>query len=259
PTLSVTERPWSEPADHVAAALGVDRAQGLRADEVRRRLETYGPNQLRVTPPRSAWSVLVAQFRGLLVVLLAGAAALSAAFGQWSEALAVAIVLLLNAAIGFFTELRAVRSVEALRKLGAAHATVRRDGRLQTVEAIDLVPGDVLLIEGGDVVAADARIVRASRLQADESTLTGESMPVEKSADPVADDAGLPDRLSMLYKGTAVSRGSGEALVVGTGMATELGRISKLVSEAKSEATPLEERLDGLARRLVWVTLAVAV
>ena len=259
PTLPVTERPWSEPADHVAAALGVDRAQGLRADEVRRRLETYGPNQLRVTPPRSAWSVLVAQFRGLLVVLLAGAAGLSAAFGQWSEALAVAIVLLLNAAIGFFTELRAVRSVEALRKLGAAHATVRRDGRLQTVEAVDLVPGDVLLIEGGDVVAADARIVRASRLQADESTLTGESMPVEKSADPVADDAGLPDRLSMLYKGTAVSRGSGEALVVGTGMATELGRISKLVSEAKSEATPLEERLDGLARRLVWVTLAVAV
>ncbi|MFO7546615.1 MAG: cation-transporting P-type ATPase [Trueperaceae bacterium] len=259
PTLPVTERPWSEPGDQVSAALGVDRAHGLSADEVRQRLEAYGPNQLRVTPPRSAWSVLVSQFRGLLVVLLAGAAVLSAAFGQWSEALAVAIVLLLNAAIGFVTELRAVRSVEALRKLGAAHATVRRDGRLQTVEAVDLVPGDVLLIEGGDVVAADARIVRASRLQADESTLTGESMPVEKSAEPVAENAGLPDRLSMLYKGTAVSRGSGEALVVGTGMATELGRISKLVSEAKSEATPLEERLDGLARRLVWVTLAVAV
>jgi len=258
PFLPVTERPWSEPAEQVAVALGVSRADGLSADEVRRRLEAYGPNQLRVTPPRSAWSVFVGQFRGLLVLLLAGAAALSAAFGQWSEALAVVVVLLLNAAIGFFTELRAVRSVEALRKLGAAHATVRRDGRLQTIEAADLVPGDVLLVEGGDVVAADARIVRASRLQADESTLTGESLPVEKRAEGVAEDAGLPDRLSMLYKGTAVSRGSGEALVVSTGMATELGRISKLVSEAKSEATPLEERLDGLARRLVWVTLAVA-
>ncbi len=258
-TLPVSERPWSESAEHVAAALGVERTLGLTSEDARRRLEAYGPNQLRVTKPRSAWSILAAQFRSLLVVLLAGAAALSAAFGEWPEALAVFVVLVLNAVIGFFTELRAVRSVEALRKLGAAQATVRRDGRLSTVPAADLVPGDVLLVEGGDVVAADARIVRASRLQADESTLTGESLPVEKDAAPTDEGTPLPDRRSMLYKGTAVARGAAEALVVGTGMATELGRISQLVAEAKSEATPLEERLDGLARRLVWVTLAVAV
>ncbi len=250
--------PWAETASDVARALGVERTRGLDADEVARRLERFGPNTLREAPRRSAWQVLVAQFRSLLVALLAVAALLSALFGQWVEALAVVVVLVLNAAIGFMTELRAVRSMEALRSLGRVHATVRRDGGLDTVEADALVPGDIVLVEGGDVVTADVRLLQASKLQANESTLTGESLPAGKRAEPVAEDAPLAERACMLYKGTSISRGSGEGVVVATGMETELGRISQLVAEAEDETTPLERRLDRLGQRLVWVTLGVA-
>ena len=237
----------------------MDRTRGLDAGEVARRVERFGPNMLREAQRRSGWQVLVAQFRSLLVALLAVAALLSALFGQWVEALAVVVVLVLNAAIGFMTELRAVRSMEALRSLGRVHATVRRDGGLDTVEADALVPGDIVLVEGGDVVTADVRLLQASKLQANESMLTGESLPAGKRAEPVAEDAPLAERACMLYKGTSISRGSGEGVVVATGMQTELGRISQLVAEAEDETTPLERRLDLLGQRLVWVTLGVAV
>ena len=250
--------PWAQAGDAVARALGVEPSHGLDADEVARRLERFGPNILREAQRRSSWQVLVAQFRSLLVALLAVAALLSALFGQWVEALAVVVVLALNAAIGFVTELRAVRSMEALRSLGRVHATVRRESGLDTVEADALVPGDIVLVEGGDVVTADVRLLQASKLQANESALTGESLPAGKRAPPVAEDAALAERACMLYKGTSISRGSGEGVVVATGMETELGRISRLVAEAEEETTPLERRLDRLGQRLVWVTLGVA-
>ncbi len=250
--------PWATTGDEVARALDVEPGRGLAADEVGRRLERFGPNTLREAPRRSGWQILVAQFRSLLVALLAVAALLSAVFGQWVEALAVVAVLVLNAAIGFMTELRAVRSMEALRNLGRVHATVRRDGGLDQVEADALVPGDVVVVEGGDVVTADVRLLQASKLQANESALTGESLPASKRAAPVAEDAPLAERACMLYKGTSVSRGSGEGVVVATGMQTELGRISQLVADAEEETTPLERRLDRLGQRLVWVTLGVA-
>ena len=254
------QRPWSEDVTAVLERLDVDPARGLSAAEVAERRRRYGPNSLEMSPPRSWLSVLLDQFRGLLVALLAAAAGLSALFGDWAEAIAVLIVLLLNALIGFVTELRAVRSVEALRRMGASHARVRRDGRLETIVAGDLVPGDVLLVEGGDLVGADARLLRGSRLEVDESSLTGESVPVAKEAGPVAAETTLPERSSMLHKGTPVTRGSGEAVVVATGAATELGRISQLVDRARGdERTPLERRLQGLARRLAWLTLVVAV
>ncbi len=249
--------PWARSAADVLGALIDDPEHGLAAPEAARRLERFGPNTLRAAPRRSAWQIMVAQFRSLLVGLLAAAAALSAAFGQWVEALAVVVVLVLNAAIGFMTELRAVRSMEALRSLGRVHATVRRAGRLQTVEADALVPGDIVVLEGGDVVTADLRVTEASKLQANESTLTGESLPVSKQVAPVAADAPLAERATMLYKGTSITRGSGEGVVVATGMRTELGRISRLVAEAEDETTPLERRLNRLGQRLVWLTLAI--
>ncbi len=255
PTLPAA--PWTEAGDAVLAALGADE-QGLDEAEVARRLERHGPNVLRQAPRRSAWQVLGAQFRSLLVGLLVVAAALSAAFGQWVEALAIVVVLVLNAAIGFVTELRAVRSMEALRRLGRVRATVRRDGRITAVEADALVPGDLVLVEGGDVVTADVRLLEASKLQANESALTGESLPVTKSTAELPADTPLAERRCMLYKGTSISRGSGAGVVVATGMATELGRISQLVADAADETTPLEKRLDRLGQRLVWVTLAVA-
>jgi P-type Ca2+ transporter type 2C len=190
--------PWAQAGDGVMRALGVQRTQGLDADEVARRLERFGPNTLREAPRRSGWQVLVAQFRSLLVALLAVAALLSALFGQWVEALAVVVVLVLNAAIGFVTELRAVRSMEALRSLGRVHATVRRGGVLDTVEADALVPGDIVVVEGGDVVTADVRLLQASKLQANESTLTGESLPAGKRPEPVAESAPLAERACML-------------------------------------------------------------
>ncbi|HRN18217.1 MAG TPA: cation-transporting P-type ATPase, partial [Trueperaceae bacterium] len=233
--------PWAVDAGELTERFEVDPSRGLSGAEVEERRLLYGPNSLEFRAERAWTSILLDQFKGVLVLLLAGAAVLSAAFGQWAEAAAVMVVLLLNALIGFVTELRAVRSVEALRRLGVSHVRVRREGHLETVPADELVPGDVLLVEGGDLVGADARVLSASRLEADESSLTGESVPVFKEPASVPAAAPLPERRSMLYKGTPVTRGAGEALVVATGMDTELGRLSHLVDQAATaESTPLE-------------------
>jgi Ca2+-transporting ATPase len=214
---------------------------------------------LRDTETQSAWEILVEQFRSIIVLLLAIAAVLSFVFAKWVEGIAVVAVILINAAIGFFTELRAVRSMEALQHLGRVNAKVRRDGQVREIRAQEMVPGDVVVLDAGDVVTADLRLIQASKLQADESALTGESVPVDKGIAPVDRDTELAERSSMLYKGTAVTRGAGEGVAVSTGMRTELGQISMLVQEAEQEATPLERKLDQLGRRLVWVTLGIGV
>jgi len=167
-------------------------------------------------------------------------------------------VVLLNAAIGFATELQAVRSMEALRRLGHVRTRVRRGGRIEEVPAEDLVLGDIVIVEGGDVVTADLRLIDASKLQVDESPLTGESSPVDKTTAPLPADAPLADRTNMLFKGTAITRGSAMAIVVAAGMQTELGRISSLVETAEDTATPLEIRLAELGRGLIAATLGIA-
>jgi P-type Ca2+ transporter type 2C len=253
------DRPWSASAEQVLRDLNVSAETGLTADEVDRRRREHGPNRLRETRPRSAGEILLAQLRSVIVLLLAVAAGLSFVFGDAVEAFAILVVIVLNALIGFLTEIRAVRSMEALRGLVEGSATVRRAGRVERILAADLVPGDVVLLEGGDVVPADLRILTASRLQADESALTGESLPVDKSAAPVGEDRPLAERTSILFQGTPLTRGSGQGVAVATGMETELGRISTLVAQAERGATPMEERLEALGRRLVWVTVAVAV
>ncbi len=252
------EAPWARPAETVAHALGVDVELGLSAAEAARRLVQHGPNRLRVAPPRPAWRVLVDQVRSLIVGLLVVAAAVSIAAGQTAEAAAVGAVVALTVGIGFATELRAVRSMEALAALGRASARVRRDGQVRVVPAEGLVPGDVVLVDSGDVVAADLRLVRASRLQADESALTGESVPVEKGPAPVAPSAPLSERTPMLHRGTAVPRGSGLGVVVATGAATEVGAIAELVTIVEKGATPLDRQLAALGRGLIGATFAVA-
>ena len=249
---------WAKPSDQVLDALSVDPARGLSADEVQRRRAVHGRNALREMQRRSPWAIFGTQFKSLLVLLLGAAALAALAFGEWVEAGAIVAVLLVNALIGFFTELKAARSMEALRKMGAVQVTVRRAGQVALMDADELVPGDIVLVEGGDVVTADLRLLEASKLQANESTLTGESVPRGKSVAPVAEDAPLGDRTSMLFKGTIVTRGSGVAVVLATGMASELGQISQLVEEAKEETTPLEKRLNRLGHGLVWVTLVIA-
>ena len=252
-------QPWAAPVAGVAAALTVDTSVGLSRSEAAARLAAHGRNELLLTPPRPLIDILIKQFASVLVALLAAAALLSLLFGQWVEALAVLAVLVLNACIGFFTELRAVRSVESLRSLGTATTTVRRDGHLGRVPVTDVVPGDVLVLNAGDVVPADARVSLAWGLQADESALTGESVPTTKHTDPVPPDSDLHARSSQVFKGTAIARGSGEAVVTDTGMATELGSIAALVDSSSPPSTPLEEKLDRLGKSLVWVTLVVAV
>jgi len=251
------ERPWSLSPDEVSGQLGVSADDGLSADEILRRRAIHGKNQLVETKAKSILSILADQFKSLIVVLLTVAALVSIAFDEILEGAAIVIVILINSSIGFVTELRAVRSMEALRTLGQVSTRVRREKKTVDVPADELVPGDIVVLEGGDVVTADIRILTSSKLQADESTLTGESLPVSKDPGRLAAEIPLAERTNMLYKGTAVTRGSGEGIVVSTGMSTELGTISSLVEESVDEATPLEDRLDQLGRRLIWATLIV--
>jgi Ca2+-transporting ATPase len=255
---ALPKKVWASPWEEVTKALDVSLEQGLHSTEVEKRTKLYGPNRLREVEAQSAWSILFNQVKNLIVLFLLGASVLSFAFGEILEAEAIAAVIVINTIIGFITELKGARSIEALRKLGDVVSRVRRNGAVQEIPATGLVPGDIVMIEGGDIVTADLRIAAASRLQADESVLTGESVPVEKGVDPVAEDTHLADRTDMLFKGTVVTRGSGEAVVVGTGMNTELGEISSLVEKTEEEITPLEKRLNQLGHRLIWLCLVIA-
>jgi Ca2+-transporting ATPase len=230
---------------------------GLSSTEARARLQQFGPNALRVAKPASAWRILADQLRSVVVLLLAVAGGVSVAVGDLLEAGAIAAVLVVNTVLGFATELKARRAMEALLRLETPRAMVVRDGRAQEVDARDVVPGDVIQLEAGQAVPADARVIEANDLCLNEAPLTGESAPVLKRAEPVACDAPLPERDDMVYKGTTVVAGTGRALVVATGMASELGRIGGLVSGIPDERTPLERRLDSLGHRLVWLALAV--
>ena len=256
--LRKLDQPWAMEAAEVLDVLHVSPDAGLDSAAVKSRRQQFGENRLRKAEQRSAMSILVAQFKSLVVLLLVAAGAISFAFGEWIDGIAILVVVLINAGIGFVTELRAVRSMEALREMGTVNTTVRRDGETQSLPAEQLVPGDVVLLQGGDLVTADLRVVESSRLQANESTLTGESLPVTKQVAAIDADAPLAERLDILFKGTGITRGSGVGIVVATGMDTELGHISSLIESAEDEETPLEERLDQLARKLIWVTLGIA-
>ena len=254
----VGEQPWARDADAILADLDVARDQGLERDHARRRRRRYGPNRIEQQQRASAFTVLVNQFRSVIVIVLGVAAVVTFAFQQWAEGIAISVVVVVNALIGFVTELRAVRAMEALDELGRSRTRVRRGGQVREIAADHLVPGDIVVLEAGDTVAADLRVLESARLQADESTLTGESQPVAKQREPVAADALLAERKSLLFKGTAVTSGSGQAVVVATGMDTELGAISRDIREAEDETTPLEERLDQLGRAFIWLTVALS-
>ncbi len=249
--------PWATDPTEVLSELE-SAAEGLSSDDAERRLEEVGPNRLREVDRRGIGEILWDQFKSLVVLLLVAAMGVSFAFGQTIEALAIAVVLAINTAIGFFTEWRAVRSMEALQQLGQVTARVRRNDTVKSVSAEELVPGDVVELEGGDLVPADLRLLDADQLQVDESALTGESMPVAKDPEPVDAETPLADRTCMAYRGTAAVEGTGTGVVVATGMDTELGAISAMVETAETGSTPLEQKLDRLGRRLVWLTVAVA-
>ncbi len=234
-------------------------AQGLSPDEVQRRRAAHGENQLQQAPGVSSWHIFLAQFKSLLIWILIAAGVLSAVLGDVVDAVAILAIVLLNAGIGFYQEYSAEQSIAALRKMSTPQAKVRRAGSLITIPALGIVPGDILVLEAGDLVAADARLLECAALKCVESALTGESNAVDKQIAPLtAVDAPLGNRSNMLYLGTTIAAGTGTAVVVATAMRTELGRIAGLIDDAAGdETTPLERRLESFGRVLVWAALAI--
>jgi Ca2+-transporting ATPase len=244
--------------DDLLTSLEVDRERGLSAREAALRLERYGANQLAEAPPEPVWRKLIAQFQDLVIWILIAAALVSGALGEWVDALAILAIVLLNGVIGFWQEARAEQALAALQRLSAPTGRAVRDGFLTSIAARELVLGDVIELEAGDSVPADARLIRAFGLTVQESALTGESLPVEKSsAATLGEDTPLGDRRNMVYLGTIVAAGKGRALVAATAAATELGRIATLLERHEPEPTPLERRLASLGRVLIAICLVV--
>jgi P-type Ca2+ transporter type 2C len=241
----------------VVAATSTAPRRGLSTAEATKRLVEVGPNELKredATPP---WRILAGQFASPVIWLLLIAAGISGALGELVDAIAIATILVINAFVGFFQEYRAERAVLALRAMTAPQARVLRDGHPIVVPAATVVPGDVLMLEGGDIVAADARLVEAHRLTTNEAPLTGESMPVEKSIESSDPSASLAEQRDRVFAGTSIATGTGLAEVVATGMQTELGKIAHLLSTAEETATPLQTRLAKVSKTLMIACLAI--
>lgn len=248
-----------QPIDELAAQLATDTLRGLSPQEAEERLARNGLNELRKGEAVSPLTILASQFRSLVIWVLIGAALVSAALGELIDGTAILAIVLLNAVIGFFQEYRAERATAALARLTAPRAKVVRDGHATVIVAAEIVQGDVLLLEAGDLVAADARLIEASALRANEAPFTGESQPVEKQAGLCSPETSLADRKNMIFLGTSIVGGSGRALVVATGMETEVGHIAELLQTATSGETPLQKRLDQVGRRLLWACLGIVV
>ena len=260
------ESPHALPLSEVLARLETDPARGLSAAQARLRLERWGRNELPSAPPVSPWRRLLGQFNSPLVLLLLAACAIS--LGVWwfegalhapYEALAILAIVLANAILGFVQEERAGQAVAALRKMTAALALVVRDGERASVPAAELVPGDLLTIEEGAKIAADARVIQSVSLQTAEAALTGESAPVEKITDPVTAGAAVSDRVNMIFSGTAATYGRGLAIVTATGAEAEIGRVAALLAATESPPTPLQRQLDTVGKVLGAAVIAIAV
>ncbi|TFD80616.1 cation-transporting P-type ATPase [Cryobacterium sp. Sr8] len=249
--------PHLRPATAVAESLGVNPAQGLDETEVTRRRGLVGENRLAEQPRRPGWLRFLDQFRSLLILILLGAAVLAGLVGDLKDTIVILVVLLINATIGFVQENRAERSLEALRDMLVPTARVRRDGTARVVDAAELVPGDVVLLEAGDRVPTDGRFIVAESVEVNESALTGESLPVAKDTAPVAaapgDKVPLADRTGMAYMNTTLTRGRAELIVTATGMQTEVGAIAALLTSGEEPKTPLQIQLDSLGKRIALI------
>jgi len=236
-------------------------SSGLSANEAIQRLAANGRNELTDTPGVSAWQILLGQFESLVIWILIAAGVVAGVLGERVDAAAIFAIVLLNAVVGFYQEFNAERSIDALRKLAAPQAKVIRDGKVSLIPAAEIVVGDIIELESGDLVAADARILSAAMLRAIEAPLTGESQPVTKrSAALEALEVPLADRENMVFMGTSIATGTGRAVIVATAMMTELGRIAELIEEAGTDKhTPLEKKLDAFGRVLVWAALGIVI
>jgi P-type Ca2+ transporter type 2C len=257
--------PHRQTADGVLAALGTDARSGLTQGQAQERLRRYGRNELAGDAAIPAWRKFLGQFTDLLVILLIIAASISA--GLWLyerdsalpyEAIAIFAIVLLNALMGYVQQARAEQALAALQQMSAAHAGVIRDGTRQSIPATDLVPGDIILVEDGDSVPADGRLIHSTALQTAEAALTGESLPVSKDTAVITGEAALGDRHNMIFSGTAATYGRGRAVVTSTGMNTEMGRIAGMLKDAPDEITPLQKELDRVGKVLGVTVVVIA-
>jgi magnesium-transporting ATPase (P-type) len=240
----------------VFAQLG-SRPEGLAQTEAGRRLAEHGPNRLTPARPHSALMRFLVQFHNTLIYVLLGASVVTALLGHWVDTGVIVGVVVINALIGFLQEGKAERALEAIRTMLSLKATVYRDGQRLSIPSEDLVPGDVVFLHSGDKVPADIRLFRIKELRIDEAPLTGESVPVGKSLEPAKEQAVLGDRLCMAYSGTLVTSGQGSGVVIATGDATELGRISQLVAEVPKLATRLLRQMADFGRQLTVAIVLV--
>jgi P-type Ca2+ transporter type 2C len=245
-------------AAQVLRALGTDAESGLSNEEAARRLEERGANELEDRGTRSPWAILWDQFTSTMIVILIVAALASALLGDYEDSIAIAVIVLLNAALGFGQEYRAERAMAALKRLSAPRVKVRREDRVREISASELVPGDVVLLEAGNLVPADGRLLEAANLRVQEAALTGESEPVEKNPAVLEEeDTPLGERADMVYSSTLVAMGRGLFVVTETGMATELGKIASMIQATDREQTPLQRRLNQVGKVLALAALAI--
>jgi len=256
PPVPGEDQCWHGLSPEGALAQLASHAEGLSAADIADRQQRYGHNALPPPPRRGPLRRFIQQFANLLILVLVAAAMITAVLQHWMDTTVILIVVLVNAIIGFLQEGRAERALAALRDMLAPQAQVRRDGRRQVIAAEGLVPGDIVLLEAGDRVPADLRLLEARALRVQEAVLTGESVPVDKAVAPLASATDLADRANMAYSGTLVAAGQGVGLVVATGSRTELGRIGRLLSGIESQATPLIRKMDGFAKKLTVIVLA---
>lgn len=257
--MSMEEKAWYRLSPHeVAEHLNTDMHHGLSREEAQRRLAEVGPNELVERGMKSPWRILWEQLTGIMVVILIISAVISVFLHEYTDALVILVIVVLNALLGFTQEYQAEKAMAALKKMAVPKVKVRRSGHLVEISARELVPGDVIQLEAGDAVPADARLIEAVNLRVQEAVLTGESEPVEKQVEPInAEHLPIADQRNMVFMGTVVTYGRGLALVVRTGMRTELGKIADMIQSVGQEPTPLQKRLEQLGRGLALAALGI--
>lgn len=233
--------------------------KGLSQSEAEARLKQYGLNEIKKAKKISAWEIFLNQFKSIVIWLLIFATIISAFLGEYIDAIVIIIIVVLIAIFGFFEEYRAERAIEALKRLASLKATVIRDGQKKEIDAKHLVPGDIIVLETGDKVPSDARLIEVFNLQSQEAALTGESMPVSKNTKELPEKTAIADKKNMVFSGTIVVSGRAKAIVVATGMQAEIGKIAAMIEEVKPEPTPLQKKMDKLGTWLGKVTIAIAV
>ncbi|MES2779984.1 MAG: cation-translocating P-type ATPase [Bacteroidota bacterium] len=249
--------PHTFSVEEMLQAFQTDAAAGINQSEAEKRSQEFGPNVYQTQKQKSILLMLLLQFKSPIVYLLFFAVAVTLYFQNTIEAIAILMVILINAIIGFLMELQARKSMNALKEMDVTVSKVIRDGNIQEIASEKIVPGDLISLEAGDIVPADGRLIESNQLQCDESSLTGESLPTEKNIEKLPKETALGDQLNMVFKGTSVINGNGKAVITGIAQHTQLGTITSLVESAEEKETPLDQKIHVLSKKLIWITLGM--